>query len=74
MDDKWKFLSSFDVDGVYVEINELGEVRIDEMIYKPEFDIDNNRYVTTFIDQLGEEHDIDPVHFVKVHFNKDLEL
>jgi hypothetical protein len=70
----WQHLSSFDVDGVYAEINDIGEVRVNDTIYRPKFDIDSRQYVTTFIDQLGEEHDIDTVHFIKVHFNKDLKL
>lgn len=68
----WKPMSSFnDRDGVFIEINEFGEIRVEETIFKPVFDDDVERYITTFVDQLGEEHPIDARHFVKVHFNKD---
>jgi hypothetical protein len=70
----WKHFSSWDLDGVYIEINEFGEIRVDAMIFKPYFDKDYNQWVVTFVTQQGHVNTIDPIHFVKVHFNKDLEL
>lgn len=73
-DDTWMHLSSFEP--FYVEINEKGEVRTDwdGKIYKPEYDIDLNVWLTTFLDPDGEENPIDPFYFVRQQFNKDLEL
>lgn len=70
----WKHLTSFNRDGVYAEINEFGKVRVGEKIYKPEFDTDYNWWATKWVDQLGDEHPINPIYFVKIHFDKDLEL
>jgi hypothetical protein len=70
----WKHLSSWDIDGVYIEINEFGDVRVEEKIFKPRFDRTDNEWVTTFVTQEGHVNTIDPIHFVKVHFDKDLEL
>jgi hypothetical protein len=70
----WKHLSSWDLDGVYIEINEFGDVRVEEKVFKPRFDKGYNQWVVTFVTQQGHVNTIDPIHFVKVHFNKDLEL
>lgn len=69
--DVWKHLASFNRDGVYAEINEFGEVRVGETIYKPSFSCADDMYLTIWFDQLGEVHPIDPKHFVKVYFDKD---
>lgn len=75
----WKHLSSFDTDAVYPEINEFGEVRVNDKIYKPEHDDDPiykpwGGWFVAFKDKNGHEIKINPIHFVKVHFDKDLEL
>lgn len=72
----WKHLSSFDTYDVYPEINEFGDIRVNDTIYKPEpYEHSSwDGWAVCFPDNNGHKHWIDPIHFVKVHFHKDLEL
>lgn len=68
----WKHLSSFE--RFYAEINEFGDVRINDKVFRPEYSKEYDAWTTFFPDNRGERVPIDPIHFVKVHFDKDLEL
>jgi hypothetical protein len=71
----WKHLESFMA--FTVEINEFGDVRINDVIYKPEPYTEAptwNGWATKFPNPDGHIITIDPIYFVKRKFNKDLEL
>lgn len=68
----WKHLSSFE--RFYAEINEFGDVRINDKVFKPEYSRVYDGWITLFPDNKGNPVPIDPVHFVKVYYDKELVL